>query len=252
MRAKIQINEAYDNITIQGEGVEVGWPATFLRVQNCPVKCVGCDSAQTYDGTEKPKFTWGKNELNFWLDSHLEKHPGIGLVVTGGEPLLHFRNEEMVEFLEEAKQKTWLSLETSGFFSPKLFTAEDTPLLYKFLTCFKTVHCSPKVTPCLHGIWEDEQLLTNIPTIMKVLTATNTELAFKLVVKNEADIAVVKALDDRFEWKKQGYKVFLMPYGNNPQEIIDQSIKLVPILSKYGYILSPRLHSIFWGNKREI
>lgn len=255
---KVQINEVFTN-TFQGEGIEVGQACSFLRLHNCPVQCPGCDTYYTWDGSEKHEHKWGKQELQFWFDGWFKDSPGCGLVISGGEPLMHYNNIEFIEFVEYVRGKTWVSVETSGFPGPKPISGagpDHVENLNRFLRAFTTVHCSPKVTKCLHGAgWTDEQLLQNVPLIMNAMNTTlsshNTNLAFKLVVKDQVDIDKVIELNEKFRWQKSGFPVYLMPYGNTPSEIIKQIDSLVPTLAKTGFRLSPRLHSIVWGNERK-
>lgn len=249
--ANIGISELFGP-TIQGEGVDVGRPCLFIRLQNCPVHCPGCDTYYTWDGSEKPKYN-GIEKIKAWYKEEITKAPGCGVVVSGGEPLLHYNNDDFMAFLNSIKNTNWLSVETSGFTGPKriiLKSQEDSEALCRFVNVWSTVHCSPKVTPCLHGKWTDEELLVNILDMMAFREDKKT-LVFKLVCRDEADIEVVCKLNDKFKWQKNGHPIYLMPYGNNPKEILEQCDKLVPYLAKYGFALSPRLHSIIWGNVRE-
>jgi len=250
----IQISEAFEKPTFQGEGIEVGWPCYFLRTMHCPVHCPGCDTAYTWNGAEKAKVSWSKDQLMFWFDEWFAINPGCGLVISGGEPMIHYTNIDFLEFIEYVKSKTWVSLETSGFPGPKPIKEESNEkkaLFSRFLHAFNTIHCSPKLTPCLKGVWANEQLSQNIPLMMELLPqGDKTKLAFKLVCKEQEDIDVIVGLNEQFQWQKKGYLVFLMPYGNDPQEILQQSEKLVPAMAKHGFKLSPRLHAILWGNTR--
>ncbi len=48
----LKINEIFD--TVQGEAYFTGTPATFIRLQGCPVGCHWCDTKHTWaEGTEK-------------------------------------------------------------------------------------------------------------------------------------------------------------------------------------------------------
>ena len=50
----LKINEIFD--TIQGEAYFTGTPATFIRLQGCPVGCNWCDTKHTgSEGVEKLK-----------------------------------------------------------------------------------------------------------------------------------------------------------------------------------------------------
>lgn len=249
--SSLKISELFTN-TIQGEGIDIGKPCHFIRLQNCPVHCPGCDTHYTWDGTEKHKYD-GLEKIQSWYKEVSLQYPGCGTVVSGGEPLLHYRNEEFLNFLWSIRNNNWLSVETSGFVGPKRITDQGAPhanALKRFMNIWTTVHCSPKITPCLHGKWTDEELSVNILDMMHYREDKKT-LVFKLVCRDEADVEAVCKANDKYAWQKNGHPIYLMPYGNNPKEILEQCDKLVPYLAKYGFALSPRLHSIIWGNVRE-
>ena len=65
--------------SIQGEGLFVGEPTTFIRLQYCPFDCNWCDSKRTW---RKPKDS-DKMHLPEVLASVNTKH----ICITGGEPL---------------------------------------------------------------------------------------------------------------------------------------------------------------------
>lgn len=255
---KVQVNEVFGP-TFQGESGEVGWPCFFLRLHQCPVKCSFCDTSYTWSGSETHKYKWSGDDLRFWFDGWYNDNPGCGLVVSGGEPLIHYNNIEFIEFIEYVRSKTWVTVETSSFSGPKPIStcgSDHITNFERFTRAFTVVNCSPKLTNALATPeWTHEQLSQNIPLLMRsldpVLSSHNTRLAFKLVVNGQADIDIVCGLNDKYQWQKQGFSIYLMPFGNTPSEIIKQIDQLVPTLAKTGFLLSPRLHSIVWGNVRE-
>lgn len=247
----LEVNELFGP-TIQGEGVEVGRPCMFVRLHRCPVHCPGCDTAYTWDGTEKGK-SMTVPEIAVWLQEQIrEKNAkGCGVVLSGGEPLLHIGNLHLIELMSVWKLSTWSSLETSGYAGT--FVSElQRQQLGDFLRAFTTVHLSPKVTPCLHGLQTDEQLLSNVEMIMAVFAELPQRLAFKFVVNDEKDLDVVRNLDVRYKIGQRGHRIYLMPYGMYRDEVLAAWERLIPDLASTGYILSPRLHSIIWGAKRGV
>ena len=77
-----QVNEVFN--TIQGEGINAGQPATFIRLQGCTVGCVWCDT----------KYTWAKGGQRYEVPAlvgHLDLKPLA--VITGGEPTLYNLDE---------------------------------------------------------------------------------------------------------------------------------------------------------------
>ena len=52
----LRINEVFP--TIQGEATYTGTPATFIRLQGCPVGCSWCDTKHTWPiGLERKKIS---------------------------------------------------------------------------------------------------------------------------------------------------------------------------------------------------
>ena len=245
----ISVNEVFGP-TIQGEGVDVGKSCFFLRLHHCPVKCPGCDTSYTWNGTEDPTRMKFSDLMKQFASLH-QLAPGAGVVVSGGEPLLLYRNENWYNFMSWVRQAfPWCSLETSGFVSPKPIDGTE---LATFLWRFTTVHLSPKITPCLHGEgWTDEELLVNVPSFMRCFADKPSKLIFKFVVRDDIDVAAVEQVVERFRVRAAGFPVYLMPYGLERDEIIESCIRLAPHLARTGFILSPRLHSILWGKQRGV
>lgn len=109
--------------SIQGEGLWVGKPQTFVRFKGCKLKCTYCDTPLTHmkifeSRIEYPPYSknFEKHALEFSVDEINEtiKRFNIpSIAVTGGEPL------EQVDFLEEwfptlKNQGYDVLLETSG------------------------------------------------------------------------------------------------------------------------------------------
>lgn len=244
--------------TYQGEGVELGRPALFVRLHGCPVHCPGCDTAYTWNGSEKGK-PWTMDSLLGWIKTNAEQWPGCGMVLTGGEPLIHYRNLQLDSLLYEAKKVLkWMSLETSGYIGRKDF--DRMPYEYSnffsfFLSHFSTVHWSPKITPCLHGRYDDAELLINASRIFTIFANKPEKLALKFVVRDDEDVKAVMEFIREQERKAnfpRRHRIFLMPYGIHRDEILKACDYLLPICARHGFDLSPRFHSILWGAKRGV
>lgn len=251
--------------TIQGEGLDIGRPCFFVRLHNCPVHCPGCDTHYTWDGSEKGTRSSLK-EIQEYLDKGLTAYPGCGVVLSGGEPLLHYKNHDLVHMLTNIRYgigtapAQWISLETSGYMGkaikePNLFSnesGEDFTAFWNFLTVFTTIHLSPKITPCLHGRFSDEELLQNMPLFLKWSEDHPDKLALKFVVRDRDDLEAVRKVDCQYKLTQMGRKIYLMPYGVERDEILEVCHRIVEMLPPYGYILTPRLHSLLWGKRRGV
>ncbi len=109
--------------SIQGEGLWVGLPQTFVRFKGCRLKCTYCDTPLTHmaiqeSRVEFPPYSknFEKHPLEFSIDDinkQLQRLKIPSIAVTGGEPL------EQVDFLKEwfpslKKLGYTILLETSG------------------------------------------------------------------------------------------------------------------------------------------
>ena len=91
--------------SVQGEGVNAGTAAYFVRLAGCDVNCPWCDSKETWD------INSGKSTSVEEIALRASKTPCCNVVITGGEPLLH-NLDLLCESLEKQCLSIWL--ETSG------------------------------------------------------------------------------------------------------------------------------------------
>ncbi len=91
--------------TIQGEGENVGRPASFIRLYGCPVGCWFCDS-QWAKGDPPPDF------LDLSLSETINHLSCDFVVISGGEPAIHPNLAELVEALKNTGKT--IAVETSG------------------------------------------------------------------------------------------------------------------------------------------
>lgn len=108
--ATYQLNEHF--WTIQGEGVQAGRTAVFLRLQGCPVGCHWCDSKLTwYAGGEK-------RSVDEIIEIVADYPPADLLVITGGEPLLRDL-DPLIASLHANFPERAITIETSGAYAFK-------------------------------------------------------------------------------------------------------------------------------------
>ena len=94
-----------DFYTIQGEGMNTGRAAYFIRLGGCDVECVWCDVKESWDANKHPLLT---------VSDLLEKvkgSPAKLVVITGGEPAMH----DLTALTNVLKENGYeLAIETSG------------------------------------------------------------------------------------------------------------------------------------------
>lgn len=111
-----KVVEIFDSV--QGEGVFMGCPATFIRLAACNLSCSWCD-------TNFEHF----DEMEIKDIVAQATHPFV--VITGGEPTIHDLQPLLVELKKQAK---FIAIETNG--------TNPVRVVYKNLIDWVT--CSPK------------------------------------------------------------------------------------------------------------
>ncbi len=99
LRKHYQVNDLFN--TVQGEGVLVGTPATFIRLQGCTVGCIWCDT----------KYTWAAGGNRWFTKDIIRNVARKHVVITGGEPTMYDLDGLIVPL---QANKHYVQLETSG------------------------------------------------------------------------------------------------------------------------------------------
>jgi len=214
-----------------------------------------CDTGYTWNGKEKgtpmtaPQIITQLRKLTYPEPGRLIGD--LGLVISGGEPLLYYRSSVIAEVLNDLSIPfKWVGLETSGYAGNQ--PLEQVPFM-RFLREFSTVCLSPKITPCLHGRQTDEELEQNIDTFMQLCDVGPTDqLSFKFVVRDIRDIDAILACSKRHDDFITYLPTYLMPYGNDREAILSSIEILIPTAAKYGFRITPRLQALLWGARRGV
>lgn len=94
--------------SIQGEGLNTGMPAIFVRLAGCNLSCPWCDTNHKSTGEASP------SELASVVSSVIASSGIYQIVITGGEPFL--QKEELLEFIKHlrAGNVVFIAIETNG------------------------------------------------------------------------------------------------------------------------------------------
>jgi organic radical activating enzyme len=183
--------------TLQGEGPYRGEPAVFVRLAKCNLACSFCDTY--FDGGDWLTF----DEIDFRIGNVLREYfdgyvpdwaeQKIGLVVTGGEPMLQ---KNLGEFLERMEDHfAWTQIESNGII------VQDIP-------DSTTLVVSPK---CLEKNGKPVKYLQPNP---EMLARAN---CLKFVMNADQDSPYSSIPD----WARGDRKVFISPmniYNREPQK----------------------------------
>jgi 7-carboxy-7-deazaguanine synthase len=122
----LQINEIF--YSIEGEGLRVGQPTTFVRLARCNLRCAFCD-------TEFDSFS----EMDLQeIVAEVGRHPTPWVCFTGGEPL----GQNLAPLARLLKEKGYqLHIETNGVVRPD-------PILFDLIDHWTV---SPKRHPIVAG-----------------------------------------------------------------------------------------------------
>ena len=107
---------AEDFLSINGEGLNAGMLAHFIRLAGCPLRCDYCDTA--WAQTEKA----GKTTALEAIIEKLNASPAAFVTLTGGEPLAAAGIEKLIAAILEETDKI-LEIETSGAIALEPFLA---------------------------------------------------------------------------------------------------------------------------------
>lgn len=241
--------------SIQGEGKFAGTPAIFFRFAGCNLSCPGfgvkikspktgetlegCDTirAVKFNHFKQNKIT-ATNELMAIFYKLLPKCKIKPIVViTGGEPLIHHKNQIFYSFITEILNLDFqIHFETNG-------------------TIFVNFNNFPRYRDCIFAISiklsnsaEPYKKRLNFNALKNI--KDNVKLFFyKFVISYENNI--LKQLESEIEEiiKIVDGEIFCMPIGKNIKELEKNSIACLEFCLKKGYNYTDRLHIRIFNDK---
>ncbi|MFT4176249.1 MAG: 7-carboxy-7-deazaguanine synthase QueE [Luteolibacter sp.] len=236
--------------TIQGEGINVGAPAVFIRASRCNLHCSWCDTDHTWNFTgtpwshekdAQPGYSKHRTEdVTFEMtpEEAAEKilgYPCDRTVITGGEPLLQEKAFlEMIRIIRERNPGHAFEVETNGTRTPSV----------DFADAVDQFNVSPKLSNAL------------MPESLRIKSdalrffASTAKAWFKFVVATPEDLEEIEALCAAHGIPKS--QVLLMPEGRTPDELEKTSPWLADLCRDRNYRFADRLHIRIWGDKRGV
>ena len=200
--------------SIQGEGLMMGVPTTFVRTVGCNLRCEWCDTQYSMDGGEVMS-----------LDVIMERIGDVKHVcVTGGEPMLQPEMPELLRRLvSEGKQ---VVLETNG--SVDLSDVPRDPLMLISMDI-----------KCPSSGMTDRMLYSNLS-----LLSRKDQLKFIVCDDDDFDFAL-----DVLKRYPVDTNIIFGPVGGTVklEWLVDKVLK-----SGVDARVLPQLHKIIWGDKRAV
>ena len=218
--------------SLQGEGPSAGRPSVFVRLSNCNLACVWCDTAYTWrfsgpDAFERKAEQVVLSEAD--TATRILAFDGNRLVVTGGEPLLQAPALAKLLALLPAMH---IEIETNGTVAPP-------PALNALVHQYNV---SPKLA---HS--GNPAALALIAERLAAFTA-DRRAYFKFVVATPDDVAEVLALAATYAIPRE--RLFVMPEGTDSATLRTRERWLAEICAREGLRLSDRLHIHLYGDTR--
>ncbi len=228
---------------MQGEGLLVGTPSIFVRLDTCNLRCAWgetlCDAAYTSWSPGSLRTTVG--ELGAQIGLLMKVHKCRHVVLTGGEPFLQ---KAAVQGLSLAvfEYGGHMTIETNGTrylsstadlicLSPKL--KSSTPLPTVAEEKWRKLH---------------EQHRWNPQVIRQFMTSGS--YFFKFVMDDYKDLIEICAMLKEVQQPLPDPEhVVLMPQGITPTEIWARGPMVADACKAIGARFSPRTQIDLWGNK---
>jgi len=242
--ARIPIVEIFGP-TIQGEGMMIGKKTMFVRTGGCDYKCSWCDSAFTWNGSQKPTMMTPQEIVDrlFELGKDLFQH----VTISGGNPaligtvmrdlimLLHGRGIRVGAETQGSRWQDWFLRIDDLTISPK-------PPSSKMDTNWDTLDF------IIHKL-EDACAIAQEPY----------NFSLKVVVFNDRDFEYARTVHKRYPDVP-----FYLSVGND--DIISQENISNRLLKQLDWLVTkvmqdpymndaitlPQLHALLWGNKRGV
>ena len=204
----------------------------FVRLSNCNLACVWCDTAYTWRFTGPGAFERKVNQVTLSEADTAARIRALGgdrLVITGGEPLLQAPALARLLALLPAMH---IEIETNGTVAPP--SALDA-LIHQYNVSPKLAHSG------------NAAHLALIPARLAAFAADRRAF-FKFVIATPGDVAEVLALAEAYSIPRE--RLFLMPEGTDSATLRMRARWLAEICLRDGLRLSDRLHIHLYGDTR--
>lgn len=218
--------------TFQGEGPHTGQRVAFVRTGGCNLACDWCDTPYTWDASRYDlRAELARKDVDDIVDAVLDMEPHR-VVVSGGEPLLHQRQQGWLDMLEAFN---WANLAVEVETNGTLMPSEPTRLLvHTFNVSPKLAHSGDPKSARIH------------PTVLRWFAKDRNVL--KVVVQTPDDVAQARDLADRVGWPLE--RVWVMPEGTTAQALLARHPELADAALAHGLNFTTRLHVLTWGEER--
>jgi 7-carboxy-7-deazaguanine synthase len=198
--------------SLQGEGLTIGAPTTFIRTSGCPLRCTYCDTPQAFDKGEQMSLDDIMKKVKQMKCSHV--------CLTGGEPLAQKDAAMLIQMILGDGYN--LVIETNGAMS-----LDDLP-------CVENLSISMDIK-CPSSGESEKMLFENI----EILGPTDQ---LKFIIQDDADYKYAKGIMEKYSPKCE---VILTPVGG--KDLRDLAEKVLK--DGLNVRVLPQLHKFIWGDE---
>ena len=197
--------------SIDGEGIRVGYPVTFIRLAGCNLRCNYCDTKYSYEDEKFTEMTPQEIYIKVY------KLGGKRITLTGGEPLIHKDVKVLVDLLIQKGYE--VNIETNGSVDITLFLDKHTIITMDY--------------KCASSDMEDKMLLDNISKLRK-------QDVLKFVVSDDNDLDTVQRI-----YQNTKATVYISPvFGRiEPKQIVEYMLEH----NMENCRVQVQLHKIIWN-----
>lgn len=215
--------------TFQGEGSSTGQIAAFVRLSRCQFACTWCDTAYTWDRNRYDLKAESRRMSQSEVWDAVRAIPACLVVITGGEPLLQQdRLIWLADMCRSAKRR--VEIETNGAVRP---SHGITGAARQFNVGLKLANSG---MPECRRIREEA---------VRAFVSSG-KAVWKFVVTGPGDLAEIAYLQRRFGLDP----IWVMPEGTTSEQILHRMRDLAGPVLERGWNLTPRLHTLLWGDAR--
>jgi organic radical activating enzyme len=238
--------------TIQGEGRRAGNVSIFLRLAQCNMQCAGfgvtynegkrcgCDSYYAVDTAFKP--SWEKLDAAAVIEKIQTLSTGEqqDIVITGGEPLVYWKNTAFQMILEYFISKGHcVTVETNGSIVIELKKEYQQKIIFS-------------VSLKLKNSGEAESKRINIKALETIFQKSPQSYLKFVVQSTQEELDEIKAIEKKLHTRGIKVPIYLMPMCSNKQELGTIAPKIAQMAIENNYCYTDRLHIRLWDDKRGV
>lgn len=219
--------------TLQGEGPHAGRAVQFLRTMGCNLSCSWCDTPYTWDGS---RFNLRAETSFVPVEEILAGlFPGLPLVISGGEPLMHQAKPAFQAVLAGARDRGCeVHVETNGTIAPSDSSLANVTV---FAVSPKMAHAGP------HRGRQDPTMAPGWAT-----QACRGAAFLKVVVRGAPDVVETSIWAIQQGWPLDS--IWVMPLGTSTADLLASWPEIARAAADRGINASQRLHVLAWGDTK--